>query len=357
MLQAIPQKGRRRFLALAAGGAALAATGQVARVRAEILGEPGPSTIFVAETGHHIGGPILQWWLQYGRDSTIGWPITEPLQVGRETLQYFERGALRTDATATDPLGVVPLNLGTSWALRRMYPDRPHEYEWWFSKTERGVHEMFWNLFREGGAAFTYGYPVLWAAQTRGGLRQAFGRAVWTDTSRGILAEPIGVWEAERHQLDTSPVDQSVAAVRFEAKYWPTHPVYASDRRAEVDLKRQVATFYAADRPVYQALISTGVPPDFTPEGEYRIFMRHERTRLVSNGSTFRTYNMPDVLHVQYFTKRWIGFHYAYWHDRFGELQSAGCVNMRLHDSQWAWNFCSNGTPVAVHPGVPPPAG
>ena len=60
-------------------------------------------------------------------------------------------------------------------------------------------------------------------------------------------------------------------------------------------------------------------------------------------------YDLNDVLHIQYFTDSWIGFHYAYWHSEFGTARSAGCVNLRLHDSQWAWDFCDHGTRVVVH--------
>ncbi len=321
----------------------------MSRVGAEGICEEVPETVYVAETGHHIGGPILKWWLQYGRDSTIGWPITEPVRHGGDSVQYFERGGLRTDATTADPLGVVQLDLGTAWALRQDQAEQPHDYEWWFRQTERGVHVAFWEPFRETGAAFTYGYPILWADKIDGKLRQTFGRSVWTATSQGLVQEPVGEWEAEFRGLSTTPVEQTSSALLYQSEHWPTQPVYPSVRWAEVDLTHQVTTFFADGHPVYQALISTGVPPDFTPAGEYQIFSRHERTDMSSNGSTFRTYSVPDVLFTQYFTTRWIGFHYAYWHDGFGDVQSAGCVNMRLADAQWAWGFCGNGTPVRVH--------
>ncbi len=344
-----PRVGRRRLLSLAAGSAAVAASGLVTSASAQGWGEGHLETVYAAETGHHISGPILDWWLQYGREASIGWPITEPLKYGREQLQYFERGALLTDAWTRDPLGVIPLNLGTAWALQQISADRAHEYEWWFPETKRGVHPAFWESFRERGGVFAFGFPVLWGAETTSGLRQTFSRSVWRDTSQGLVQDPVGVYVAESRGVSTDPVRQSSLAPKYEAAHWPSRPVYASERRAEVDLTQQVATFYAADQPVYQALISTGLPPDFTPPGDFSIFWRIERARLISNGSTLKTYDVPNVLHVQYFTRRWIGFHYAYWHDAFGSVYSAGCVNMRLPDSQWAWDFCANGTPVVVH--------
>ncbi len=344
-----PRIGRRRLLALAAGSGAVAAGGLVTPASAEEPIEPNPQAVYVTETGHHISGRILDWWLQYGRESAIGWPITEPLNYGREQLQYFERGALLTDAWTRDPLGVIPLNLGTAWALQQVSADQPHDYGWWFPQTKRGVHPVFWEPFREGGGVFAFGFPVLWGAETTSGLRQVFSRSIWRDTSQGLVQDPVGTYVAELRGVSTAPVRQSVVAPPYDAAHWPTRSVYPSKRRAEVDLTRQVTTFFADDQPVYQALISTGLPPDFTPPGDFEIFWRIERARLISNGSTVKTYDVPNVLHVQYFTQSWIGFHYAYWHDAFGSVYSAGCVNMRLHDSQWAWDFCANGTPVTVH--------
>ena len=340
-------------MALASTGFVIARFDPFLGIDTEMVQEPDLTAIYIAETGHHITGPILNWWLQYGRDSTIGWPITEPLAHGTETVQYFERGALRTDVSTADPLGVVPVNLGTSWALRLQPDDVPHDYKWWFPQSQRGVHPAFWDSYRERGGAFTYGYPILWGSESGGRLRQPFSRSVWTETSQGVVEEPVGRWAAAARGLSTNPTQQSRQSPRYEANYWPIPGQYGSDRRAEVDLGRQTASFFASDTLVYQALISTGRPPDFTPAGEYRIFSRHERTRLVSNGSTFKTYNIPDVLHVQYFTKRWIGFHYAYWHDEFGRVWSAGCINMRLDDARWAWDFCRYGMRVIVRPPVP----
>ena len=344
-----PRIGRRRMLALAAGSGAVAAGGLVSSASADESFESQTQTVYVPETGHHMSGRILDWWLQYGRESSIGWPVTEPLEFGRERLQYFERGALLTDAWSRDPLAVIPLNLGTAWALQQESADQPHEYEWWFPETRRGVHAAFWEPFREGGGVYAFGFPVLWGAATTSGFRQVFSRSLWTDTSQGLVAEPVGEYVARARGVSMARVRQSRDAPRYEAAYWPERPVYGSDRRAEVDLTRQVTTFFADDQPVYQALISTGLPPDFTPPGDFEIFWRIERARLISNGSTLKTYDVPNVLHVQYFTESWIGFHYAYWHDAFGSVYSAGCVNMRLHDSQWAWDFCANGTPVTVH--------
>ncbi len=43
-----------------------------------------------------------------------------------------------------------------------------------------------------------------------------------------------------------------------------------------------------------------------------------------------------------------MGLHFPYWHNDFGTMGSAGCVNLRLDDARWAWEFCNHGTAVVV---------
>jgi lipoprotein-anchoring transpeptidase ErfK/SrfK len=305
-------------------------------------------------TGHHVTRPFLNWWLQYGREDALGWPVTEPLRDGNRAVQYFERGALAEAPRSRDPLGIVPLNLGGAWVHRReaLTDDSvevEHDSRFFFPQTQRGVHPDLWRQYRERGGAFAFGYPLRWAQAGPARVTQIFERAVLTSNRQALTIHPIGLLEARRLGLRTAPTRPLAAIPTYDPASFA--PVFGppSDRRAEVDLTRQVATFFDGERPVYRALVSTGLYPDFTPAGNYGIFVRLDRARLVSFGDTSKTYNLPDVRYIQYFTDRWIGFHYAYWHDEFGQTLSAGCVNMRLADARWAWDFCGHGTRVVAH--------
>ncbi len=322
---------------------------------------PAPA-IYIPDTGHHIGGSVLAWWLQYGAENGLGWPVTELLKLDGRYVQYFERGALAVSATTRDPRGVVPLDLGRPYVASR--PDRDvdrlrthsgskkdgaSDAAHFFDETGYGVHEDLWAYFREDGGVYRFGYPLAAPVVSAGFLWQVFERAVLMARAGEVAELPIGVLESERMRLPTDAVKQAryapvvdLAALRFD-------PETSGARHVQVDLTRQVVTFFSDGEPVHVAATSTGLYPDFTPPGRFRIFSQIPRARLISNGSTAAGYNWSDVQHIQYFTEEWIGFHYAYWHNDFGRTRSAGCVNLRLHDSQWAWSFCKIGTPVIVH--------
>lgn len=354
---------RRGFLwrlGVAIGIATGSRLGSLHRVHAS-QAVPAPA-IYILATGHHIGGSLLAWWLQYGAEKGLGWPVTERLKLNGRYVQYFERGALAASPATRDPLGVVPLALGRPYVasrpdrdvgrLRRPSggkrngaPDATH----FFEETGYGVHPDLWTYFREDGGVYRFGYPLAVPATGADLMWQVFERAVLMARAGEVTEFPIGVLESERMRLPTDAVAQArhapvvdLAALSFD---------YGSsvDRHVQVDLTRQVVTFFSDGEPVHIAATSTGLYPDFTPPGRFRIFSQIPRARLISNGSTAAGYNWSDVQHIQYFTEEWIGFHYAYWHNDFGRTRSAGCVNLRLHDSQWAWSFCKVGTPVIVH--------
>jgi hypothetical protein len=45
------------------------------------------------------------------------------------------------------------------------------------------------------------------------------------------------------------------------------------------------------------------------------------------------------------FIARDIGFHTAYWHDRFGEPRSHGCINLAPTDARWLFDWAEPDLP------------
>ncbi len=344
--------GRRRFLA--AGGAALATFGVAP---AALANEPQtlslPWAVYMPEGGHHVPRPLLDWWLQHGREQVIGWPVTPAIATPIGVQQFFSHGALATDPSSPDPLGVVALDVGSSW-WERITSSRsdmgPEELESGYDLDDvpYSIHPAFWPSFRETGGVSAFGNPLGWARVIDGRLTQPFERAVFTEGSRSVARAPVAAWEAEAREFPIGRRRQLPFVPTYDAAMVARPFATSGARSAEVDLRRQVATFFVDDEPVYESLVSTGEYPHFTPIGTHRIFVRHERTRMRELDTDTPSYDYSDVLYVQYFTDRWIGFHYAYWHDEFGVPSSGGCVNMRLDDAQWAWNFCGHGTSVFV---------
>ncbi|HEU4326731.1 MAG TPA: GerMN domain-containing protein [Roseiflexaceae bacterium] len=46
---------------------------------------------FFPETGHTVGGRFLEYWRQHGGLAVFGYPLTEQMQEGGRSVQYFER--------------------------------------------------------------------------------------------------------------------------------------------------------------------------------------------------------------------------------------------------------------------------
>lgn len=112
----------------------------------------------------------------------------------------------------------------------------------------------------------------------------------------------------------------------------------------EVDLSSQTLTAYAGDTPVYSALVSTGLPRTPTVTGEYRIYAKYRSAPMSGPG-----YYLPNVPYIMYFYRGY-ALHGAYWHNNFGQPMSHGCVNLRVSDAEWLYNWAPVGTLVRVHP-------
>ena len=59
-------------------------------------------------------------------------------------------------------------------------------------------------------------------------------------------------------------------------------------------------------------------------------------------------YDLPGVPWDLYFTHGGAVIHGAYWHDKFGEPWSHGCVNLPLQKAKELYLWADVGTPVTV---------
>jgi lipoprotein-anchoring transpeptidase ErfK/SrfK len=91
-------------------------------------------------------------------------------------------------------------------------------------------------------------------------------------------------------------------------------------------------------------IVSTGVTAFPTRIGEYKVWEKLEKTRMIGPG-----YDLPNVPYMMYFDEG-RGFHGTYWHHNFGRPMSHGCVNMITAEAEWLYNFGEVGTPVSVIP-------
>lgn len=112
-----------------------------------------------------------------------------------------------------------------------------------------------------------------------------------------------------------------------------------------VNLREQTAVAYEGDKPVYAALVATGLPATPTVQGIFRTWWRLV-SRKMSGGSpaTGGYYYLEEVPWTCYFYSGY-ALHAAYWHDAFGRPRSHGCVNLSPYDAWWIFRWSEAGGP------------
>jgi hypothetical protein len=166
-----------------------------------------------------------------------------------------------------------------------------------------------------------------------------------------------GFWVDDRHAGRVDP-----------AKKWPKW-AKNGEKWLDINLTKQVLVAYEGTTAVYATLVSSGEAGLEDPEtstaterGIFRIHTKHVAATMDSRvvGEEFE---LRDVPYVQYF-KEGYAIHGAYWHDKFGQPKSHGCVNLAPEDARrlffWTepqvptgWHMASKkltGTVVFVHP-------
>jgi hypothetical protein len=150
-------------------------------------------------------------------------------------------------------------------------------------------------------------------------------------------------------------------AVRRPALHAPPARVGAHERWIDVDLARQVLVAYEGATPVFATLISSGRERAGarTPRGAFRIWVKLQSSDMRDHEAyeLERSYAIEQVPWVQYFEQGY-GLHAAFWHDRFGEPHSRGCINLSPRDARWLFEFTAPVLPLgwfAVRPAAGDP--
>jgi len=116
------------------------------------------------------------------------------------------------------------------------------------------------------------------------------------------------------------------------------------DKWVTVSIRRGTLVAYEGNRPVFTTLVSPGaggvpvrgrdpVKWSTTPLGIYRIALKHVAADMSPERGDQRSFWIADVPWTQYFNAPF-ALHTAYWHEDFGQLMSAGCVNLSPRDGK-----------------------
>ena len=120
--------------------------------------------------------------------------------------------------------------------------------------------------------------------------------------------------------------------------------VGATDKWIDVDLGAQTVAAYEGDRMVFATLTSTGKKTTPTITGLFYVYEKLI-THTMQGVSETGTYYLEEVPWTMYFTQRY-ALHGAYWHDGFGAIRSAGCVNLSPVDAKWLFGWAGPTLPA-----------
>jgi lipoprotein-anchoring transpeptidase ErfK/SrfK len=141
--------------------------------------------------------------------------------------------------------------------------------------------------------------------------------------------------------------------------------VAPGERWIDVDLAQQIVTAYEGDVPRYATMASTGRGgKSRTVKGEFPIWAKiaaiamdntdeEEEVEETSPDSPSpdagveeerHLYSLHDVPWTQFFHESF-GLHGVYWHNRFGNRKSHGCVNLSPRDARWFYDWTRPGVP------------
>jgi hypothetical protein len=115
-------------------------------------------------------------------------------------------------------------------------------------------------------------------------------------------------------------------------------------RWIDVDLDEQTLVAYEDDVPVFATLISTAKKIKNTPPATYRLRSKAAATRMAAEATEAKQYDIGEVPWAQRF-KKGLFLHAAYWHDNFGNRQSAGCINLSPRDARWLYDWTTPAMP------------
>jgi hypothetical protein len=119
-------------------------------------------------------------------------------------------------------------------------------------------------------------------------------------------------------------------------------------RWLDVDVATQTLVAYEGARPVFATLVSTGRRGrgTETPLGVHRVWVKLATSDMddLEREDVERNYRIEAVPWVQFFQGS-NGLHAAFWHDRFGERRSHGCVNLAPRDARLLFDFTAPALP------------
>jgi glucose/arabinose dehydrogenase/lipoprotein-anchoring transpeptidase ErfK/SrfK len=113
--------------------------------------------------------------------------------------------------------------------------------------------------------------------------------------------------------------------------------IEAGEKWIHISLSQQTVIAYEGDTPVYASLTATGRRAYPTFPGLFRVYAKL-RVGPMRWENAVPPYNLANVPWIMYFNQDQ-ALHGSYWHDLFGTVRSAGCVNLSPYDAHWFFHW------------------
>lgn len=123
-----------------------------------------------------------------------------------------------------------------------------------------------------------------------------------------------------------------------------------TNKRIVVDLSEHMLYAYDGDREFMRTKVATGMELTPTPTGTFTIYKKTP-TRYMQGpipGITDGEFDAPGTPWNLYFTQQGAVIHGSYWHDRYGNERSNGCINLPPELSKLVYDWADVGTTVTV---------
>jgi hypothetical protein len=198
--------------------------------------------------------------------------------------------------------------------------------------------------------------------------RQGAKKWAWDDGKKRMVATGEVAWRSAVQLTGKQKIDDGV--LYYEMK----DGGYVDDRHAgrvdpakkmpgwgkngekwiDINITKQVLVAYEGTKAVYATLVSSGEAglddPETTKSTKRGIFRIHTKYISVTMDSNVvgEEFELRDVPYVQYFEDGY-ALHGAYWHDKFGQPKSHGCVNLAPEDARRLFFWTEPAVPPGWH--------
>jgi len=123
--------------------------------------------------------------------------------------------------------------------------------------------------------------------------------------------------------------------------------IYTTDKLITVDTGSQKLYAWEGGQVQKEFTVSTGMRYTPTVKGSFKIRRKVDIQDMKGSYPPYEPYYIKNVPHVMYFYGAY-AIHGTFWHNSFGYRASHGCVNLRLADAEWLYNWAQTGTRVEV---------